>query len=88
MPNLNVLDMANHQLDDGDIIELLNAGVLQRLSHISLIENAIGDQAAIEMADRLGNSPHLKELDLRRNGITTVGQAALLARLGSKVILF
>lgn len=75
-------------LNNNDIIDLLNAGILQSLSHISLIENAIGDQAALELADRLGNSKNLKELDLRRNGITTVGQAALLARLGSKVILF
>jgi len=88
MPELQALTFANHGLDDTEVIDLLNAGVLQRLSHISLIENAIGDQAAIELADRLGNSPNLKELDLRRNGITTVGQAALLARLGSKVILF
>jgi hypothetical protein len=61
---------------------------LQRLTHISLIENMIDDQAAVELADRLGDSPHLNELDLRRNGITEVGQRALLARLGSKVILF
>ncbi len=88
MPALRVLVLANHGIDDYEVINLLNAGILQRLSHISLIENAIGDQSAIEMADRLGNSPNLKELDLRRNGITTVGQAALLARLGSKVILF
>ncbi len=88
VPQLALLNLASNHIFDTDVIELLNAGVLQRLSHISLIENDIGDQAAIEMADRLGNSPHLKELDLRRNGITTVGQAALLARLGSKVILF
>ncbi len=87
-PALRTLNINNSMFTDLDTINLLNAGVLQRLSHISLIENAIGDQAAIEMADRLGNSPNLKELDLRRNGITTVGQAALLARLGSKVILF
>ena len=88
MPALDTINFADNTLTDNDVIDLLNAGVLQRLSHISLIENAIGDQAAIELADRLGNSPNLKELDLRRNGITTVGQAALLARLGSKVILF
>ena len=88
MPSLTSVNLANYSIDDSDIIDLLNAGVLQRLSHISLIENAIGDQAAIELADRLGSSKNLKELDLRRNGITTVGQAALLARLGSKVILF
>lgn len=88
MPNLMSLDLANYSIDNGYVIDLLNAGILQRLSHISLIENDIGDQAAIELADRLGNSPNLRELDLRRNGITTVGQAALLAQLGSKVILF
>jgi len=88
MPRLKTLNLHGSAVNDNDVIDLLNAGVLQRLSHISLIENAIGDQAAIELADRLGNSPNLKELDLRRNGITTVGQAALLARLGSKVILF
>ena len=88
MPSLKILNMTNHRIDDCNVINLLNAGVLQRLSHISLIENAIGDQAALELADRLGDSPNLKELDLRRNGITAVGQAALLARLGSKVILF
>ena len=88
VPKLASLNLASNQINDSDVIELLNAGVLQRLSHISLIENAIGDQAALEMADRLGNSPNLKELDLRRNGITAVGQRELLARLGSKVILF
>jgi len=87
-PKLTTLNLHSSAINDGDAIALLNAGILQRLSFISLIENAIGDQAAIELADRLGNSPNLKELDLRRNGITTVGQAALLARLGSKVILF
>ena len=88
VPALTSLNLADNQLNDNDVIDLLNAGILQRLSHISLIENAIGDQAAIELADRLGNSKNLKELDLRRNGITSVGQAELLARLGSKVILF
>ncbi len=88
MPSLTSLNVANYSIDDNYVIDLLNAGILQRLSHISLVENRIGDQAALEMADRLGTSPNLKELDLRRNGITTVGQAALLARLGSKVILF
>ena len=88
MPMLKTLNLHSSGISDNDVIDLLNAGILQRLSHISLIENAIGDQAAIEMADRLGNSPNLKELDLRRNGITAVGQAELLARLGSKVILF
>ena len=87
MPKLRTLNLHSSAVDDNDVIDLLNAGILQRLSHISLIENAIGDQAALELADRLGNSKNLKELDLRRNGITTVGQAALLARLGSKVIL-
>jgi uncharacterized protein (TIGR02996 family) len=88
LPALQTLNLGCNMLNDNDVIEMLNAGILQRLTHISLIENAIGDQAAIELADRLGNSKTLKELDLRRNGITTVGQAALLARLGSKVILF
>ena len=88
VPQLASLNLASNRIVDADVIDLLNAGVLQRLAHISLIENAIGDQAAIEMADRLGNSPHLKELDLRRNGITAIGQAELLTRLGSRVILF
>ena len=87
-PALTTLSIHNSAIINNEVIDLLNAGILQRLSHISLIENVIGDQAAIELADRLGNSPNLKELDLRRNGITADGQAALLRRLGSKVILF
>ena len=56
MPNLMSLDLANYSIDNGYVIDLLNAGILQRLSHISLIENDIGDQAAIELADRLGQT--------------------------------
>jgi uncharacterized protein (TIGR02996 family) len=88
MPALKSLNLAHNDVHTVEVLEMLDAGILQRLTHISLIENMIDDQAAVELADRLGDSPHLNELDLRRNGITEVGQRALLARLGSKVILF
>lgn len=87
-PALQELDLSFNDLTDAGVIALLNTGVPQRLKRLVLGGNPIGDQAAIELADRLGGSTVLENLNLRMTNIGQDGQAALLARLGGKVDLF
>ncbi len=87
-PALQDLDLSFNDLTDAGVIALLNTGVLQRLKRLVLGGNPIGDQAAMELADRLGGSTVLENLNLRMTDIGPAGQAALLARLGGKVDLF
>ncbi|MCU0703845.1 MAG: TIGR02996 domain-containing protein [Fimbriiglobus sp.] len=87
-PALQDLDLSFNDLTDAGVIALLNTGVPQRLKRLVLGGNPIGDQAAMELADRLGNSKVLESLNLRMTNIGSAGQAALLARLGAKVDLF
>jgi uncharacterized protein (TIGR02996 family) len=87
-PALRELDLSFNDLTDAGVIALLNTGVPQRLKRLVLGGNPIGDQAAMELADRLGGSKVLENLNLRMTDIGPAGQAALLARLGGKVDLF
>ena len=87
-PALVELDLSFNDLTDAGVIDLLNTGVPQRLKRLVLGGNPIGDQAAMELADRLGGSKVLESLNLRMTNIGPNGQAALLARLGGKVDLF
>jgi len=87
-PALQELDLSFNDLTDAGVIDLLNTGVPQRLKRLVLGGNPIGDQAAMELADRLGGSKVLESLNLRMTNIGGAGQAALLARLGGRVDLF
>ncbi len=87
-PALAELDLSFNDLTDAGVIALLNTGVPQRLKRLVLGGNPIGDQAAVELADRLGGSKVLESLNLRMTNIGQDGQAALLARLGGRVDLF
>jgi uncharacterized protein (TIGR02996 family) len=87
-PALVELDLSFNDLTDAGVIALLNTGVPQRLKRLVLGGNPIGDQAAMELADRLGGSTVLENLNLRMTNIGQPGRAALLARLGGRVDLF
>jgi uncharacterized protein (TIGR02996 family) len=88
MPKLEELSLPYNQLNDLDIIHWLESGIFGQLKSITLFHNHIGDQAALELADRFPKVNRLQSLDLRHNAITSVGQNALLSRFGSKVTLF
>lgn len=87
-PALQDLDLSFNDLTDAGVIALLNTGVPQRLKRLVLGGNPIGDQAAIELADRLGGSTVLENLNLRMTNIGRPGQVALTRAFGGKVDLF
>ena len=87
-PALEDLDLSFNDLTDAGVVALLGTGVPQRLKRLVLGGNPIGDEGAVALADALGGSPVLKELNLRMTNIGTAGRAALLRALGSKVDLF
>ena len=86
--NLCEIDFSYCQMTDDVVISLLNAGLFRRLKRIILGGNPLTDQAAMELADRLGPVRTVEYLNLRFTGIGTAGQAALLAAFGSRVDLF
>lgn len=87
-PALTQLVWTGGEVDDVVVFALLNSGFLHQLEVISFRHNAIEDQAALELADRLARSKKLRNLNLSNNPITRVGQSALLAAFGSRVDLF
>ena len=87
-PALIDLDLSFNDLTDAGVIDLLNTGLPQRLERLVLGGNPIGDQAALELADRLGRSEVLESLNLRMTNIGQAGQAALFPALGGRVDLF
>jgi uncharacterized protein (TIGR02996 family) len=85
-PALEDLDLSHNWLTDDGVVRLLNAGVLQRLRQLNLAGNPVGDQAAFELADRLGPDNRLDRLDVRETEITADGQRALTHRFGPAVL--
>lgn len=86
-PALTELDLSHNEVTDAGVITLLNSGLLRRLTQLLLGTNPIGDQAALELADRLGPDNRLEWLELRLTNITRVGQVPLFHRFGGKVDL-
>ncbi|HET6574680.1 MAG TPA: TIGR02996 domain-containing protein [Fimbriiglobus sp.] len=87
LPALVELDLSNNHITDVGVADLLNCRLPRKLI---LGGNPITDQGAIELADRLRNSP-VEYLNLRRTLIDQPGHAALLRtfnRAGKKVDLF
>lgn len=87
-PNLSEIDFSYRRMTDDGVIALLNTGLLRRLKRIILGGNPLTDQAAMELADRLGPVRTVEQLNLRFTMIGTAGHAALLAAFGSRVDLF
>ena len=87
-PKLAEIDFSYCQMTDDVVISLLNTGLLRRLKRIVLGGNPLTDQAAMELADRLGRVRTVEYLNLRFTNIGSAGQAALLAAFGSRVELF
>ena len=86
-PALVKLDLANNNITDVGVSDLLNCRLPRELI---LGGNPITDQGAIEMADRLGGSA-VEYLNLRRTHVGLDGYRALLNRYqqgGRKVDLF
>jgi len=87
-PAMTQLHWTGGEVNDVVVFALLNSGFLHQLEVINFRHNAIGDQAALELADRLSRSKKLRNLNLSNNPITRVGQSAMLAAFGSRVDLF
>jgi Leucine Rich repeat len=86
-PALVELDLSNNHITDVGVSDLLNCRLPRKLI---LGGNPITDQGAIELANRLGNSP-VEYLNLRRTLIGQPGHVALLRtfdRPKKKVDLF
>ncbi len=88
LPALVDLDVSNNNITDAGVIALINTGLPQRLERLILGGNPIGDQAAYELADRVGRSRTLKHLNLRYTDMTNAGQQAILSKFGGRVDLF
>jgi uncharacterized protein (TIGR02996 family) len=87
LPSLVELDLSNNQITDVGVADLLNCRLPKKLI---LGGNPITDRGAIELADRLGNSP-VEYLNLRRTHVGQDGWNALINRYqqgGRKVDLF
>ncbi len=88
-PALTDLDLTFNDLTDAGVIDLLNTGLPQRLKRLFLGGNPIGDQGAMELADRLGPVPTFEHLNLRYGtNLGRAGHAAILAAFGGRVDLF
>lgn len=89
-PILADLDLSGNYLTDALVSSLLNSGLPSHLKCLILGGNPIGDDGAIELAERwpTGNASQLKTLNLRYTNIGQPGQSALLARFGGIVDLF
>ncbi len=88
LPALVDLDLSNNNLTDDGVIALISTGLPQRLTRLVLGGNPFGDQAAYELADRVGSNAGLRHLNLRYTTITNDGQNAILSRFGGRVDLF
>jgi uncharacterized protein (TIGR02996 family) len=90
LPVLADLDASVNDLTDAGVIALLGTPLPRQLKRLVLGGNPIGDQGAIELADRWprGGSDRLEHLNLRFTNIGPPGQQALLARFGGRVDLF
>ena len=82
------VDLSNNALTDAVVPLILDTALPRQLKRLVLGGNPIGDQGAIELADRWPRTSPLESLNLRFTNIGRDGQAALLARFGGKVDLF
>ena len=87
-PALTDLDLSHNDVTDAGVITLLNSGLLHRLTRLILGGNPLGDQAALELADRLGPTHRLESLNLRFTNITHHGQIPLFHLFGGRVDFF
>jgi uncharacterized protein (TIGR02996 family) len=88
-PALTDLDLTFNDVTDAGVIDLLNTGLPQRLKRLFLGGNPIGDQAAMELADRLGPVSTFEHLNLRYGtNLGRAGHAAILAAFGGRADLF
>jgi uncharacterized protein (TIGR02996 family) len=87
-PALADLDLSNNGITDAGVIDLLGTPLPARLRRVVLGGNPIGDQGAIELADRWPRNGRLENLNLRFTNIGQPGWRALTARFGGVVDLF
>jgi uncharacterized protein (TIGR02996 family) len=87
---LGDLDLSNNDVTDAGVVHLLDSPFPRQLRRLILGGNPIGDQGAIELADRWpkGAADKLEYLNLRFTNIGTPGRQALLARFGGRIDLF
>jgi uncharacterized protein (TIGR02996 family) len=88
LPALVDLDLSNNTISDVGVVDLLRTSLPAQLKRLILGGNPIGDQGAIELADRWPKQHRLEELNLRFTNIGQPGHQALLARFGGIVRLF
>jgi uncharacterized protein (TIGR02996 family) len=87
---VTALDLSENDLTDVTVVNLLRSRFPSQLKWLVLGGNPIGNQGAIELADRWPNgvADKLEHLNLRFTDIGQPGQQALLARFGGRVDLF
>jgi uncharacterized protein (TIGR02996 family) len=88
LPSLVDLDLSYNDITDFGVADLLDWPLVRQLKRLVLGGNPITDQAAFEIADRLGPRNQLETLNLRFTNIGPAGQNALLPRFGGRVDLF
>ncbi|MBA4063142.1 MAG: hypothetical protein C0501_05410 [Isosphaera sp.] len=90
LPGLADLDLSNNEITDAGVVYLLDSPLPRQLKRLILGGNPIGDQGAIELADRWpkGAADRLEYLNLRFTNIGPPGHQALLARFGGRIDLF
>lgn len=85
---LEGLNLFSNQLSDAAIVVLLDRAPCRSIRRLNLSRNPMGNQAAMELADRWPRDGMLEHLQLSNNAIDSAGQNALLQRFGGKVDLF
>jgi len=76
LPSLRSLDLIDCGITDVDLAVLSRSPLAARLTHLSLADNLLGDEAARILA-QLASLAHLDTLDLSKNGLGDASRQAL-----------